>query len=88
MSHLKNNKKVLNRISRIQGQLNAIQTSMKELDTPCSEVLQQVAAVRGAVNGLMQELIEEHLRHHVLDGLHYNEEELEVFLGIIKRYKE
>ena len=34
-------------------------------DAPCTDTLNLVAAVRGAVAGLMDELVEEHLRCHV-----------------------
>lgn len=86
MSHLHTNQKVLNRIRRIQGQMNAVHTSISNDDVPCITILQQVAAIRGAVNGLMNELIEEHLKTHVLEG-EYNEQELENFLKILKSYK-
>ena len=50
-------------------------------------MLQQVAAIKGAVNGLMNELTEAHLRHHVLaDAEQVNEEELTEFLKLLKRY--
>ena len=53
MAHLQHNRKVLNRISRLQGQMNATYKSVSEGKTPCIEVLQQVAAIRGAIHGLM-----------------------------------
>ncbi|WP_111860494.1 metal/formaldehyde-sensitive transcriptional repressor [Acinetobacter sp. CFCC 10889] len=87
MSHLHHDKKVLNRVKRLKGQINAVETSLSHDDTSCIEVLQQVAAIKGAVNGLMNELIENHLRHHVLAGTeNLNEEELQDFLKLIKRY--
>ena len=57
-------KKLVARIRRIAGQLAAIERAM-ETETDCSQVLQQVAAARGAMGGLLNELIEDHLRHHV-----------------------
>lgn len=73
MAHLvKDPKKLLNRINRVQGQLNAIKsllsdTNEKEEDD-CGNILQVIAACRGAMNGLMAEVIEGHVRHHVLDS--------------------
>jgi len=65
MGHLRANKDSLTaRVRRIAGQLSAIERAI-EADQPCASVLQQTAAVRGAVLGLMDELIEEHLREHV-----------------------
>ncbi|MBJ9985724.1 metal/formaldehyde-sensitive transcriptional repressor [Acinetobacter sp. S40] len=85
MSHLHDNRKILNRIKRVQGQMNAVHTAMTNEDVSCIAVLQQVAAIRGAINGLMNELVEQHLKTHVLEDK-YNEQELEKFLEILKKY--
>lgn len=87
MSHLNQNKKIMNRVKRIQGQANAIEQNLHAENISCIEVLQQVAAVKGAITGLMNELIELHLREHVLSDLEeINEEDLSDFLALIKRY--
>ena len=54
-------KKALARVRRIRGQLDALQRALEE-GADCAPVLQQLAAVRGAVNGLMSEVLESHLR--------------------------
>ncbi len=65
MSHIKTNKdQLVARVRRIAGQVAAIERAL-ETDTGCAVVLQQVAAARGAINGLMDEIIEDHLREHV-----------------------
>jgi len=67
MAHLiKQKSKLLARIRRLKGQLEAIERSL-EAEAPCGEVLNLVASVRGAVNGLTAELIEDHIREHVAD---------------------
>lgn len=87
MSHLNQNKKIMNRIKRIQGQTNAIEQNLLSENISCIEVLQQIAAVKGAITGLMNELIELHLREHVLSDLEkINEEDLNDFLALINRY--
>ena len=87
MSHLNQNKKILNRIRRIQGQTNALEQNILNSENSCIEVLQQVAAIKGAINGLMNELIEHHLREHVLgDTEKIKEKELNEFLALVKRY--
>ena len=87
LSHLHQDKKILNRVKRLQGQLKAVEASLSQPETGCIEVLQQVAAIKGAVSGLMNELTEAHLRHHVLgDTENINEEELVEFLKLLKRY--
>ncbi|MBB4630464.1 metal/formaldehyde-sensitive transcriptional repressor [Sphingosinicella soli] len=52
------------RIRRIAGQVAAMERAVSG-DAPCSETLHLAAAVRGAVGGLMDELVEDHLRAHV-----------------------
>ncbi|MHA3084319.1 metal/formaldehyde-sensitive transcriptional repressor [Acinetobacter sp. ANC 5383] len=87
MSHLHHDKKILNRVKRLKGQINSVESNLEAGDNNCIEVLQQVAAIKGAINGLMNELIEEHLRHHVLaEATAVNEIELEEFLKLLKRY--
>ena len=67
MSHITKNKtKTLSRVRRIKGQVEAIERAL-EGEGECEEILQLVASCRGALNGLMAELIEGHLRFHVLD---------------------
>lgn len=65
MSHTMTNKdQILARVRRIAGQVVAIEKAITT-EEGCSAILHQVAGVRGAVLGLMDELIEDHLREHV-----------------------
>lgn len=65
MSHTTRNKpKLLARVRRLKGQIEAIERSL-EADVPCGELLNLVASVRGAVTGLTAEMIEDHIREHV-----------------------
>ncbi len=54
-------KRVLARVRRMRGQLDALQRAL-EAGADCGPVLQQLAALRGAVNGLMSGVLESHLR--------------------------
>jgi DNA-binding FrmR family transcriptional regulator len=67
MAHIsdRGGKKLLARVRRIRGQIEGIERAIAETDD-CYAVLQQTAAARGALNGLMAELIDGHIRHHVL----------------------
>jgi DNA-binding FrmR family transcriptional regulator len=66
MAHTTREKeKLLMRVRRIRGQLEAIERTLGE-EHECADVLQLVAGCRGALNGLMSELIEGHIRFHVL----------------------
>jgi len=58
--------KLILRIKRIKGQIAAIERAL-EADQDCSDVLQLITAARGAMNGLMAELLEGHIRFHVVD---------------------
>ncbi len=69
MAHTqKDKKKLLNRVRRIRGQIDAIERTLEEEPEECSAVLQTIASCRGAINGLMAEIIEGHIRFHVLDA--------------------
>jgi len=54
-------KRVLTRVRRVRGQLDALERALEE-GTDCGPILQQIAAVRGAINGLMAGVLESHLR--------------------------
>jgi FrmR/RcnR family transcriptional regulator, repressor of frmRAB operon len=54
-------KKALTRVRRLRGQMEALERAL-EVGADCGPVLQQLAAIRGAVNGLMAEVLESHLR--------------------------
>ena len=90
MSHTtKDKKKLLSRIRRIKGQAEAIERAL-DGDGECEEILQLVASCRGALNGLMAELIEGHVRFHVLSPeqktLPSQVEAADELISVIKRY--
>jgi DNA-binding FrmR family transcriptional regulator len=67
MAHItRDRKKLLNRVRRIRGQVEAVEKAL-EGDDDCSAVLQTIAATRGALNGLMAQVLEGHIREHVID---------------------
>jgi DNA-binding FrmR family transcriptional regulator len=61
---IKNNKPLLARVRRIAGQTQALEEALLS-QTDCSLILQQLAAVRGAINGLMAEVLDGYLREYV-----------------------
>ena len=68
MAHtVKGKSKLLARARRIRGQVEAIERGL-EAEIGCSDILQLVASVRGAVNGLTVELIEDHIKNHVVEA--------------------
>ena len=57
-------KKALTRVRRIRGQLDALERALED-GADCAPVLQQLAAMRGAVNGLMSEILASHVREQL-----------------------
>ena len=67
MSHTKSEKvKLLNRVRRVRGQIEAVERAL-ENEQGCAAVLHLIVAARGAINGLMAEVMEDHIRFHVVD---------------------
>ena len=58
--------KLLQRVRRIRGQVDALERAL-DGDRECGDLLQLIAAARGAMGGLMAEVVEGHVRFHVLD---------------------
>jgi len=89
MSHtIAEKKKLLTRVRKIKGQSLALENSL-EGEPDCMAVLQQIAAIKGAVNGLMKEVLEGHLRVHL--GAEditqkQREDEVEQVIMVLKSY--
>jgi DNA-binding FrmR family transcriptional regulator len=66
MAHtVEEKKRLLNRVRRIMGQVAAIEKTLDQ-EGECSEVLHNISACRGAMDALMAEVIEGHIRFHIL----------------------
>ena len=80
--------KLILRIKRIKGQIAAIERAL-EADEDCSDVLQLITAARGAMNGLMAELLEGHIRFHVLDPKKISSEQVlaaDELIDVVRTY--
>jgi len=67
MAHTTRNRdKLLQRVRRIQGQLRAVEKGLDESEE-CSAVLLTLTAARGALNSLIAQIIEDHVREHIAD---------------------
>lgn len=89
MAHtLKGKKRLLARVRRIKGQAEALERNLDQ-GSECSAILQQIAAIRGAVNGLMAEVLEGHLREHLgpdaTDTLQRTDD-LEQVISVLRSY--
>jgi DNA-binding FrmR family transcriptional regulator len=60
----KETQKLLSRIKRLAGQIGAVERSVTEGDE-CADILMLLAAIRGGVNSLMAEILEDHIRLHI-----------------------
>jgi DNA-binding FrmR family transcriptional regulator len=66
VSHVERERqKLLNRLKRIRGQVEAIERAV-ENGGECARVLQQATACRGAMEGFIAEVIEDHIREHMI----------------------
>ena len=65
MAHIfRDQRKMLNRVRRIRGQIESIEHAiMREAD--CSQILHTISACRGAIDSLMAEVFDGHIRFHV-----------------------
>ena len=71
MSHTKTAQiKLLNRVKRIRGQIDSVERALASDDHDCADVLMLLAAARGGINGLMGEVLEDHIRLHLLKDGH------------------
>jgi DNA-binding FrmR family transcriptional regulator len=67
MSHTIHEKqKLLNRVRRIRGQVEAIERALGD-EAGCEKVMHLIAGCRGAMNGLLAEVVEDHVRTHLVD---------------------
>lgn len=67
MAHtIKNKSRLIARVRRIKGQVEAVERAL-DADIGCADVLMLVASLRGAVQGLTAEVMEDHIRHHVVN---------------------
>ncbi len=67
MSHtIREKQKLLNRVRRIRGQVEAVERAL-ESEAGCEQIMHLVAGCRGAVNGLLAEVVEDHIRAHLTE---------------------
>ena len=81
--------KLLYRIKRLRGQFAAVERALTAGDE-CADILMLLAAIRGGVNGLMAEILEDHIRLHMMDPnskeVESPEELGEDLIGLVRAY--
>jgi DNA-binding FrmR family transcriptional regulator len=89
MAHARrDNARLLARVRRMQGQVEALARLLRE-QRDCNDVLQQIAALRGAATSLMADVLEEHLKEHLGAQSSSREQrarDLSELAHIVKRY--
>lgn len=88
MAHTIHSKKqLLTRVRRIKGQAEALERALDD-EKECSAVLQQIAAIRGAINGLMNEVMEGYIREHLSPDVpeQRRNEDLEKLVSVLRSY--
>jgi len=90
MSHTTREKnKLLARVRRIRGQVDGIERALNG-ETGCEEVLHLIAGARGAMTGLMAEVVEDHVREHLVDRKKHpgalNTDAAEQLLDVVRTY--
>jgi DNA-binding FrmR family transcriptional regulator len=81
-------KRVLARVRRVRGQLDSLERALEE-GAECGPVLQQIAAMRGAINGLMAAVLESHLRETFAQAQPVNDapnESIDDVLSLVRSY--
>ncbi len=76
--------KLLNRVRRIRGQVEAIERAL-QAEAGCGEVMQRITSCRGAINGLLGEVLQEHVRTH-FSGNPDDVEASEQLLAVVHSY--
>jgi DNA-binding FrmR family transcriptional regulator len=90
MTHtIQDKQKLLARVRRIRGQVEAIERAL-ETEAGCERVMHLLAGVRGAMAGLMAEVVEDHVRTHLVDPETHpgalNTEAAEQLLDVVRTY--
>ncbi len=76
---------LVSRTKKVIGQLESVLRGLEE-DAHCADVLQRLAAARGAINSLMGELMENHIRNHMPRKTKSSAEAAEDLVEIVRTY--
>jgi DNA-binding FrmR family transcriptional regulator len=90
MTHtIREKQKLLARVRRIRGQVEAIERALLS-ETGCEQVMHLIAGVRGAMAGLMAEVVEDHVRTHLVDAEKFptalNADAASQLLAVVRSY--
>lgn len=90
MTHtVREKQKLMARVRRIRGQIEAVERAL-EAEAGCEKVMHLLASTRAAMSGLMSEVIEDHVRTHLVDPDTHpgalNDDAAEELLAVVRTY--
>ena len=89
MHTVREKQKLLDRGRRMKGQVEAIERAL-ESEADCEQVMHLIAGARGALTGLMAEVVEDHVRTHLVDEQKYpgalDKDAVEQLLDVVRSY--
>ena len=90
MTHtVREKQKLLARVRRIRGQVEAVERAL-EAEAGCERVMHLLASIRAAMAGLMSEVVEDHVRTHLVDPERHpnalNAEAADQLMDVVRTY--
>jgi DNA-binding FrmR family transcriptional regulator len=90
MTHtVRDKEKLLARVRRIRGQVEAIERALN-VEAGCEKIMHLLASTRAAMSGLMAEVVEDHVRTHLVDGEAHpgalDEDAVEQLVAVVRTY--
>jgi DNA-binding FrmR family transcriptional regulator len=90
MTHtIREKHKLLARVRRLRGQIEGIERALGD-EVGCEQIMHLMAGARGALSGLMAEVVEDHVREHLVDTDKYpgalNTDAVQELFGVIRSY--
>jgi DNA-binding FrmR family transcriptional regulator len=86
MPHLTRERiELVSRTKKVIGQLESVLRGLEE-DAHCADILQRLAASRGAINSLMGELLEDHILNHMPRKNKASAEAAQDIIEIVRTY--
>ncbi|TPG55758.1 metal/formaldehyde-sensitive transcriptional repressor [Roseomonas nepalensis] len=90
MTHtIRDRAKLLARVRRIRGQVEAVERAL-DGEADCERVMHLLASTRAAMAGLMAEVVEDHVRSHLVDAEKHpgalDEEAVDQLLAVVRTY--
>ena len=81
----KERRDMLNRLSRIEGQVRGVRKMLEE-DVYCPDILIQVSAINAALNSFNKVLLAEHIRSCVADDIREGKDEtIDELVGVLQK---